>query len=567
MACCKYHPSSLILIPLLMFSVLLRAGAQDKRAVTESVPGVWLADRGDGTYINPILHSDYSDPDVIRVDSDYYMTASSFNCVPGLPVLHSRDLVNWELTGYALSSLPPYEVYTRPQHGCGVWAPCIRYHNDEFYIFFPDPDYGIYVIKSGTPVGPWSDPLLIKEGKGLIDPSPLWDDDGKAYLTYAFAGSRAGIKSVLMVCSMSADATKANDDDVLVFDGHESHTTVEGPKFYKRNGYYYILAPAGGVSAGWQLALRSETVTGPYECRMVMAQGSTAINGPHQGAWVTTVKGEDWFIHFQDKGAFGRVVHLNPLMWKDNWPVIGVDADGDGCGEPVAHFRKPDVGKIYPLMSPPESDEFNTSLTGLQWQWHANRQLEWGYPSGNLGYYRLNCIAEPDGYRNLWDVPNLMLQKFPAEEFSATVRLTFNALHDNEETGLVVMGADYATLTLKRVAGRLCLYATSCTDADKGAEVQMSEPVPINSTTIWLRVHVAHDASCMFAFSTDGTSFTYLRKTFTARPGRWIGAKVGLYALRQGKINNAGYADIDWFRIEKRKPVTIMDLSQITIDE
>ena len=194
------------------------------------VSRVWVADNGDGTYRNPVLHADYSDPDVIRVGDDFYMTASSFTCVPGLPVLHSRDLVNWEILGHALPVQVPREVYDKPQQGNGVWAPCIRHHHGEFYIYYPDPDFGIYLVKASDPAGPWSEPLLVKSGKGMIDPSPLWDDDGKAYLVHAFAGSRAGIKSILVVCRMNDEGTKALDDGILVFDGHDAHPTIEGPE-------------------------------------------------------------------------------------------------------------------------------------------------------------------------------------------------------------------------------------------------------------------------------------------------------------------------------------------------
>ena len=228
-----------------------------------------------------------------------------------------------------------------------MWAPAIRYHNAAFYIFYADPDYGIYMTKSKDPAGPWSEPLLIKAAKGWIDPCPFWDDDGKAYLVSAFARSRSGIKSVLIVSRMNEEGTKLLDDGVIVFDGHEKDPTVEGPKFYKRNGYYYILAPAGGVESGWQLALRSKNIYGPYERRIVLAQGKTKINGPHQGGWVETQTGESWFIHFQDKGAYGRVVHLQPMKWVNDWPIMGVDLDNDGSGEPVLTHRKPNVGRTY----------------------------------------------------------------------------------------------------------------------------------------------------------------------------------------------------------------------------
>ncbi|HVF29745.1 MAG TPA: glycoside hydrolase 43 family protein, partial [Pyrinomonadaceae bacterium] len=224
-------------------------------AQTPFVSKVWVADNGDGTYKNPIIHADYSDPDVVRVGGDYYMTASSFNAAPGLPILHSKDLVNWRLINYVFEEQEPRDVFGSAQHGGGVWAPSIRFHKGEFYIYYPDPDFGIYMTKTKDPAGKWSKPLLIKAGKGWIDPCPLWDDDGQAYLVSAFAGSRSGIKTILIISRMNPEGTRLIDDGVLVFDGHDKHPTVEGPKFYKRDGYYYIFAPAGGVATGWQLVL------------------------------------------------------------------------------------------------------------------------------------------------------------------------------------------------------------------------------------------------------------------------------------------------------------------------
>ena len=230
---------------------------------------VWVADQGDGTYKNPILYADYSDPDVVRVGDDYFMTASSFNCAPGLPILHSKDMVNWKLINYALPEQVPVDHFSVPQHGNGVWAPSIRYHNNEVYIYWGDPDFGIYMVKTKDPFGEWEAPVLVMEAKGAIDPSPLWDDNGKAYIVHAWAGSRAGVKSLLTVHEMNADGTKVLDSGKHVFDGHENHPTVEGSKFYKRNGYYYIFAPAGGVATGWQLILRLSLIhisepTRPY---------------------------------------------------------------------------------------------------------------------------------------------------------------------------------------------------------------------------------------------------------------------------------------------------------------
>ena len=522
-----------------------------KKTDDDKVSKVWVADLGNGKYKNPIINADYSDPDVCRVGDDFYMTSSSFNCVPGLPILHSKDLVNWELINYALPKQPPYDVFNSAQHGNGVWAPCIRYYKNEVYIFYPDPDYGIYMTKTADPAGAWSEPILIKGGKGIIDPAPFWDEDGKAYLGYAFAGSRAGTKSVLMMCSMSMDGTSTLEDDILIFDGHENHTTVEGPKFYKRNGYYYVFAPAGGVKPGWQLVLRSKSIYGPYEEKVVLEQGSTNINGPHQGAWVTTTTGEDWFIHFQDKYEYGRVVHLNPMRWENDWPVMGVDYDGNGVGEPVSEYTKPNVGKTYPICTPPETDEFNGATQGLQWQWHANKHLTYGYPTASYGFYRLNCFPKPENYVNLWEVPNIMAQKFPADAFNATTKFTFYPNFDNEELGLVVMGRSYSYLSVKQINGELKLQQVTCKDADKGKAEKINEIADLTSNELYFRLEVKEEGQCQFYYSYDNKKFIAAGEGFKAREGRWIGAKVGFVALREGVINNAGYANIDWFRVTK----------------
>ncbi len=533
---------------ILCFTVFQIVVAQGKN---ENFSKVWIADNGDGTYKNPILYADYSDPDAIRVGDDYYMTASSFNCIPGLPILHSKDLVNWKLIGYALSKQKPLDVYNKVQHGNGVWAPCIRFHNNEFYIYYPDPDFGIYVIKAKKAEGPWSEPVMVKEGKGLIDPTPLWDEDGKAYLGYAFAGSRAGVKCVLLVCSMNPDGLSANNDDVMIIDGHTDEATIEGPKFYKRNGYYYVFAPAGGVATGWQTVMRSKNVYGPYEKRKVMDQGKSAINGPHQGAWVQTQSGEDWFIHFQDQFAYGRVVHLQPMKWINDWPVIGIDEDKNGTGEPVMVYKKPNVGKkTFPIETPPESDEFNTPKLGLQWQWHANPQITWGLPT-SMGYYNLNCIPVPKDYENLYDVPNLLLQKLPANEFTATTKITFNSRFDGEYTGLVIMGLDYSFLCLKQEEGKLFLSQKTVVKADKKGSESESKKISIKDRTIYLQVKVKAGGICDFFYSEDGQKFNPVGSSFTAREGKWIGAKIGFLALREGIINDAGNVAIDWFRITK----------------
>ncbi|UGU16673.1 glycoside hydrolase 43 family protein [Sinomicrobium kalidii] len=518
----------------------------------EFVSKAWVADQGDGTYKNPILHADYSDPDICRVGDDFYMTASSFNVAPGLPVLHSRDLVNWKLIGYALDRQPPFDHFSKPQHGNGVWAPAIRYHNGEFYIYYGDPDFGIYMVKAKDPAGPWEPPVLVEEGKGLIDPCPLWDDDGKAYLVHAFAGSRASIKSILVVKPMNPEGTEVTGAGKLVFDGHDEHPTVEGTKFYKRNGYYYIFAPAGGVSTGWQLAMRAKDPYGPYEARVVMDQGKTDINGPHQGGWVELDSGESWFVHFQDKEAYGRIVHLQPMQWKNDWPVIGEDPDGDGNGQPVMSYKKPDVGKTYPVETPVDSDEFDGNDINLQWQWHANPKATWAFANPAEGKLRLFTDRLPEDSENLWAAPNLLLQKFPAEEFTATTKLKFhpNPKLENEKAGLLVMGMSYAYIALESKGDEIYIKQVICDDAEHGKPEEVSETVKLKGNEVQFRLEVDKGGQCTFSYSTNGRRFKTLGETFRAVPGKWIGAKVGLFAVRDTRINDSGFADIDWFRID-----------------
>lgn len=523
---------------------------------------VWVSDEGNGMYRNPVLHADYSDPDVCAVGEDYFLTASSFNCTPGLPILHSKDLVNWKIVNYALKKVEPVEYYNEPRHGKGVWAPSIRFHGGMYYIYWGDPDFGIFMVKTRDPYGEWDKPVLVKAGKGMIDPCPLWDDDGRVYLAHAWAGSRAKFNSVLTVCELNKEGTKVISDPVLVFDGNDGvNHTIEGAKFYKRNGFYYLFAPAGGVVSGWQLVMRSKDVYGPYEARIVMAQGKTDINGPHQGGWVDTPAGESWFLHFQDKGAYGRVLHLNPMKWVNDWPV-GVDKDGDGCGDPVSRYRKPKTGKTYPIETPVESDEFDTRKLGLQWEWHANYQDVFGFTT-NMGYVRIYGHELSPHFKNFWEVPNLLMQKFPAEEFTATAKLKVSAKDDGQLSGLIIMGWDYSWIGVEKQGEKFLLKQAVCKDAEQGNLEQVStlavlEPsrkfeaglFPNYEREIYIRVHVGKGAYCRFSYSLDGKKFTEAGTLFKARQGKWIGAKVGMFSVTpHGK--ERGWVDVDWFRVEK----------------
>lgn len=524
---------------------------------------VWCPDNGNGTYTNPVINADYSDPDVCVVGEDYYLTASSFNCIPGLPILHSKDLVNWEIIGHAIKEIKPYEVFNKPSHGNGVWAPSIRYHNGEFYIYWGDPDYGVFMVKTKDPAGDWDAPVCVIPGPGNIDSTPLWDEDGRCYLVSAYANSRSRFASVIVVRELSADGTKAIGEPVIVFDGNGTENrTCEGPKFYKRDGWYWIMCPAGGVPTGFQLAMRSKSPFGPYECKKVLAQGKSDINGPHQGAWVHTAFGEDWFLHFQDKGCYGRVVHLQPVTWKDNWPVMGIDKDGDYCGDPVKTYKKPKTSKAWPLMNPVESDEFNQPIMGKQWQWHANYNQFFGMPTA-FGTFRIYTHKLSKDFVNLWEVPNMLLQKTPADKFTATAKVRITAKDQNQFGGLIMMGLDYSALIVKRVGEEFQLQQVTCKNADKGKEEVINVIATLKPTSvdkidyqpaihedIYLQMKV-EDGICRFAYSLNGKKFKDVGEDFKMREGKWIGAKMGFVAAEPAGKANRGWLDADWFHVTK----------------
>jgi len=462
------------------------------------------------------------------------MIASSFNCTPGLPILHSRDLVNWMLINHAVSCLP-HPRYEQVQPGCGVWAPAIRFHAGKFWIFFPMPDEGIYVTTARHPSEKWSEPHLLQGGKGLIDPCPLWDDDGQAYLVHAYAGSRAGIKHRLRVCPMAPDASHLLGEGKIVFHEPERHPTIEGPKFFKRDGRYYILAPAGGVETGWQVALRSKHIYGPYEDKVVLAQGNTAVNGPHQGALVDSVDGNWWFLHFQDAGVYGRILHLQPVRWENGWPVMGKD------GEPVQRHPKPHCVAPQNICIPQTSDEFDAIQLGRQWQWNANHQNEWFSLIAQRSHLRL--YAQP-AVLPLNQLPNLLLQKFPAPSFAVETRLEFSSVHQGDEAGLVIAGQTSTALSLRRAGNQNELLLRQ----DK-AETVIHTGL---GRHVCLRVAVGSNGTCQFSFAT-GEKFISVQGMFVATKGVWIGAKVGIFAMSPAKRGIHGHADFDYFRLEQNQ--------------
>ena len=549
-------------------------------------------------YRNPIIFADYSDPDVIRVGDTFYMTASSFNYTPGLPILVSKDLVNWELKNYALENIGQ-DRFKIPRHSEGVWAPAIRFHNGVFYIYYGMPDEGYYVVRTRDPLGKWDEPVCVLEGKGLIDPCPFWDEDGKAYIIHGYAKSRIGFKSILGIFEMNPDGTRAISEDHFIFDGNAPEhpaVTIEGPKVYKRNGYYYILAPAGGVKHGYQVALRSRDIRGPYEIKTVMEQGNTVINGPHQGGLVDTERGDEWFIHFQDRGLYGRICHLQPVTWKDDLPVIGAIPEGEDntsnegtCGYPVYEHEMPNcnVGvfvshdKENNLQLPHQVIEtFRNGRPGHSWQWLGDHDVSFvGTIPGSDGIRLFSLNPSGDAEPILWRSANVFTQKLVYPVFKTQITIDASGLKDSERAGVCMMGGQYVTAYIRREADEyyICVAESEGGDRDKKEIIKKSWSLDelcqrynvkvddyvkeFGFNMIFTYKDRKFDSKDLYFRNVDEPLFGEnpslymaldfangqepfdLGVKFMPSDHTWVGAKLGIYALCDNDGKDHGFAD------------------------
>lgn len=485
---------------------------------------------GSAEYENPILRMDLSDPDVIRVGEDYYLVASSFTYLPGVPLFHSRDLLHWRQLAWCVASLP-FDRYALPAHGAGTWAPAIRCHGGIFYVFVPLPDEGIFVTTAQDPAGPWSPLRCLWAGKGWIDPCPLWDDDGRAYLVHAYARSRCGIKHRLDVCRMAPDASRLLDGGTMVYNDPVRHPTLEGPKFYKRAGEYYIFAPAGGVGTGWQTVLRAQSPLGPYEDKIVLHQGKTDVNGPHQGAWVDTPDGGDWFFHFQDRGVYGRVLHLQPMSWRDGWPVMGERPNLEGVGQPVKAFPLPLKNAPGADFAPANDDDFPGPELAPPWQFQANPRPEWYRVCKGLHLAILPCAR---GESLLWYLPNVLSQLAQDWTYTMEVPVTLAAEGAGDEAGIAVLGHRYSALALHAGEGgnELRLYRGTVTErsARGAAEEALVRAIPWPGDRATLRLHFGQGGNVTYGYLGPGGAEHRLPEALPAAPSAWSAARPALFA-------------------------------------
>lgn len=496
-------------------------------------------DQGNGTYINPVLNADYSDPDAIRVGNRYYMVASDFHFM-GMQVLESEDLVNWKLISqiYDRFDFPEWERNER--YAGGSWAPAIRYHDGKFWVYFCTPDEGLFMSQATDPYGPWSPLHLVKKVEKWEDPCPFWDEDGQAYLGRSIWGA-----GPIIIHKMSADGKELLDDGYTVYTG----PVAEGTKIYKRNGYYYLSIPEGGVSEGWQTVLRSENIYGPYEKKVVLEDGTSGINGPHQGSIVDTPDGEWWFLHFQQFNPIGRVVHLQPMYWADDWPVIGVDIDRNGIGEPVASWKKPGwkiaqsntelVGtqsNNSEITIPAHSDEFEAPEMGLQWQFNHNPVDEaWSLTERN-GWLALSAM-KGESFRM---ARNTLTQKSMGYIGEFTVKMDITSLKDNDYVGLACMGQINHQTGVMKKDKKLFLY-TGCD------EEAVDISFPISEETVYLRLDLDGITNrYSFSYSFDNNEFTPIGDSFQMEFGYWKGVRPAIFCYNtKGK---GGKVYFDWAR-------------------
>ena len=511
-------------------------------------------------YTNPIIYADYSDPDVIRAGDGYYLVASSFHFSPGIPVLKSTDLVHWTIIGHVLPKLnfaPAYDMLapypltdsvSKPvggnlRYAGGVWAPSIRHHENRFYVYWATPDEGIFMSSAADPAGPWTAPVTVLAGAGYEDPCPFWDDDGKAYLVHSKVGAGPAI-----LHAMSPDGTKVYDSGKTIIEDKVNLPVLEGLKAYKRNGYYYIFAPIGGVGTGPQAVMRSKNIYGPYEYRAVLKPGN-GLAGPHQGGYVETPSGQGWFIHFNSTGAYGRIDYLEPVLWKDDWPVMG------DAGLPVLEHDAPDTG-IVSKDKLQDSDEFSSDHLGLQWSWNHNPDdARWSL-NARPGFLRLQAGKA----RYLVGARNTLTQILQGPASDITTRIEIGAMTEHQRAGLTLFGVKVPWIGVTRETGVNYVIYSNSGEETRGPEVQ--------GNAIILRAEVKEDQTVQFSYAlNERAAFRDFGPVIQlARFSWWKGSRPALFTYIQSdedeaRTNNArpaqisgSYVDVDWFRVSVKNP-------------
>ena len=479
-------------------AIISQCEGQNRTVPPATRDRVTWGDLGNGYYRNPILKADYSDPDVIRVEDDFYLVASDFHFV-GIQVLHSKDLVNWHVIGQVFDRLSMSQKYDEMMgYGEGTWAPALRYHAGEFYLFVCTPLDGLFMWHTTNPAAKWSDMVTVKGVSGWEDPCPFWDDDGQAYLVHSKVGA-----GPLILHRMTADGTQLLDDGVTVYTG----PIAEGPKMFKRNSYYYISHPEGGVEGGWQTVERARNIYGPYERKIVL------LDGPHQGGLLDLPNGEAWFIGFKSTGWLGRICYLEPVKWgDDDWPVFGDN------GQAVDVWKKPAVMPEQEYR-PLTSDSFDVETLNPIWQWNQNPVAASWSLSARQGFLRLYGLPAED----LSLARNTLTQKLWDDFGTIKIQLDLTGLSEGQRAGLTFLsGAEF-----------------SWVGAEKTADGCRVGPSTGTCGTLWLRGEYREGAASLL-YSLDGRSWSDSGQQITLHPGFGKGARFGLFCYGPG----SGYVDV-----------------------
>lgn len=524
-------------IKLLLVSIgLLSFQFSQAQNVHHSPPSnVWTADNGNGTFKNPLLWGDWADPDFIRVGDDFYFVSTSMQYVPGCPILKSKDLVNWEMAGYAVDKYdedPRYNLQGGSMYSNGSWAATIRHHNGLFYVGFCTPSrngakgsYSMCVAKDIK--GPWKRTIFPEY---MYDPGLFFDDNGKVYVAHG--------QEKLFIIELNADGLSVKTPQKEIYNNRD-YPYLEGSHMYKVGGKYYILGTTGGTK-GRQICLRSDNVYGPYESKVVIHDDNLYPgNFLHQGGMLQLKDGSWWFMIMQDRGAIGRVPTLQPVTWLNGWPMLGINGKGVGI------LKKPNVGKVYPVKVPATTDEFDKASLGLQWQWNHNPDNEKWSLKERKGYMRLHASLAND----LTMARNTLTQRVQGPASEGVVEMDVSGLKDGNVAGFGILQSPHAYIAVRKDGVKKTLIMVN----NNKVIDRVENFIP---SKIWLKANATHiDFKATFAYSIDGKKFISFGNQLNMSNGyRWTGNHFALLNYSTRKEGEGGYADFNWFRFKGENP-------------
>jgi beta-xylosidase len=500
------------------------------------------SDNGDGTYTNPVISADFPDPDVILVDDVYYFVSTTMFIFPGVTILKSYDLVNWEYCSNAVPRFdfsPCYDLDGCHRYSRGQWATSLKYNDGKFHLLFITLDEGGFYLTANKAEGPWK---LKHLPKGFYDPGLFFDDDGKIYVAHGYNDIKITEVDTNLV---------AKSDDVLVFSGN-IRRGLEGAHVYKINDYYYLYSTYGGLD-GFQAALRSKNIYGPYEQKVVIRDTTFGPNyGIHQGALIQTQSGEWWTMLFVDSGPFGRFPSLQPVTWKEDWPMVGVN------GKAIVTYKKPDVGKEYPVKMLPSSDEFDDTKLGMEWGWNHNPEPSKWSLEENPGHLRIHAVKVVDSLPKARNTLTQRMFSYYSDSVLTvgTTKMSMDNMKEGDVAGLAVFQDPYGYIAVKKRNGRKYIVMV-----ENGATIDSAE---INASSIYFRASALYGSGAaiyyggeavpgtgtvFFSYSHDNESFTKVGKAMQMafKLSVFTGNKFCLFNFPT--IETGGYVDFDWFRV------------------